>query len=40
MSIMELSNWYVDIVSGTFTFLMLLLVWHVSITNVGSMLMY
>jgi len=40
MSIMDLSNWHVDIVNRTFTFLILLLVWHVSITNVGSMLMY
>jgi hypothetical protein len=39
MSIMDLNNLHVDIVSGTFTFLMLL-VWHVNITNVGSMLMY
>jgi hypothetical protein len=26
MSIVDLSNWHVDIISGTFTFLMLLLV--------------
>ncbi len=37
MSTLELSNWHVDIVSKTFTFLVLLLVWHVSITNLGSM---
>ncbi len=36
MSILDLNNWHVDIVSKTFTFLMLLLVWHVSITNLGS----
>jgi hypothetical protein len=37
MSIVDLNNWHVDIVSGTFTFLVLLLVWHVSIANLGSM---
>ncbi len=37
MSIVDLSNWHVDIVSRTFTFLALLLVWHVNITNLGSM---
>jgi hypothetical protein len=33
----DLSNWHVDIASGTFTFLVLLLVWHVSIANLSSM---
>jgi hypothetical protein len=37
MSIVDLNNWHVDIVSETFTFLVLLLVWHVKITNLGSM---
>jgi hypothetical protein len=40
MSIMDSNNWHVDIVSGRFTFLMSLLVWHVNITNIGSMLIY
>jgi hypothetical protein len=33
----DLNNWHVNIASGTFTFLMLLLVWHVSIANLSSM---
>jgi hypothetical protein len=33
----NLSNWHVDTASGTFTFLVLLLVWHVSIVNLSSM---
>jgi hypothetical protein len=37
MSIVDLSDWHVDIASETFKFLVLLLVWHVSITNLGSM---
>ncbi len=37
MSIVNLNNWHVNIVSGTFTFLVLLLVWHVSFSNLGSM---
>jgi hypothetical protein len=37
MSNVDLSNWHVDIASGTFIFLVLLLVWNVSIANVNSM---
>jgi hypothetical protein len=37
MSNVDLNNWHADIASGTFIFLVLLLVWHVSITNVNSM---
>ncbi len=33
----DLNNWHVDIASGTFTFLLLLLIWHVSIANLSSM---
>jgi hypothetical protein len=36
MSNVDLNNWHVDIASGTFTFLMLLIIWHVSIANLGS----
>ncbi len=37
MSNVDLSNWHVDIASGMFAFLVLLLVWHVSITNIDPM---
>jgi hypothetical protein len=37
MSIVHLNNWHVNIESRTITLLMLLLVWHVSIINLGSM---
>jgi len=37
MSIVNLSNWHVKIASATFTFLLLLLVWHVSFSNLGSL---
>jgi hypothetical protein len=33
----DLNNWHVDIVSGRFKFLVLLLIWHVNIANLGSM---
>jgi hypothetical protein len=36
MSIVHLSNWHINIVSRTFTLLVLLLIWHVSIINLGS----
>ncbi len=37
MSIVDLSNWHLDIVNKTFTFSVLLSIWHVNITNLGSM---
>jgi hypothetical protein len=37
MSIVNLSIWHVNIASGTFTFLVLLLVWHGNFSNLGSM---
>ncbi len=37
MSIVDLSNWHVNIANENFTFLLLLLVWHVDITNLGYM---
>jgi hypothetical protein len=37
MSNVDLSNWHVDFANGTFAFLVLLLVWHVSIINLDSM---